>query len=114
MAGAATHLEHLCAVRGNRGDIGRDVFVERAEYQSTQAVVGDSIPDENSPRHRSPRRGRAAVPHDSHDQACRAKQDPDCANSKPHSPMRSMLATDMESGSVLTLTVLTARDDFGT
>jgi hypothetical protein len=84
-AGPAPHLEHPCAVGGDRRDVGGDAAEERAEQQPAQRVVGDGIADEDSPRHPSPRGGTAAVPHDGDGRSGRAEQDHERSRSTHHS-----------------------------
>ncbi len=75
MAGPATHLEHPCAVRGDRRDVGSDAPEERAEHEPAQRVVDDGIADEDPSRHPSPCGGTAAVSHDGDGRGGRSEQD---------------------------------------
>jgi hypothetical protein len=61
----ATNLEHPCAVRGDRRDVGSDAPEERAEQEPVaQRVVGAGIADEDASRHPSPCGGTADMSHD--------------------------------------------------
>jgi hypothetical protein len=67
VAGSAPDLQDLCAVEGDRRDVGRDAFDERGEQKPAQGVVDAGMADEDASRYpvasggRRPRRMTATV-----------------------------------------------------
>ena len=64
MAGSRPDLEDLCAVGGDRRDVGSDPLDERAGQEPAQGVVEARIADEDASWHPVPLSGPTAVSHD--------------------------------------------------